>query len=499
MGSLARLADSLATEVDDVAEVSSRLQEGLLRARFVPLESLFRRFVHPAADWARDEGKEVEVVVEASAAEVDRAVVEAVADPLVHLVRNAVTHGIEPPAERLAAGKPAAGRLVLRAREEGHDVVVEVEDDGRGLDPEGLRRAAVARGILTEAQAVATPDAQVVEVIFTPGFSTREAADAMAGRGVGLDVVATAVARLGGVLSVSGGDAGGTLFSARLPTTMAILPILTVAGAGQVMALPLAAVRETLVVDGQLGEGRRLAWRGESLRVTRLEDLFGAAPTDPESASRRRLMVIVGHGGRNAALSVERILAREEGVVRSLGPILAPLPLYAGAVVGGDGRVRLVLDVSYLLSVAMGARPVAATEPAEAPHPAQPRILVVDDSMSVRTHLGRLLRSAGYEVEVAADGQVALDRLQVDRFDLVLTDLEMPRLHGLELLARMQEDERLRDVPAVVLSSRAGPRHQARARTLGARDFLAKPVSREVLVRRLGAILDAAPAYSRSR
>ncbi|RMG21564.1 MAG: hypothetical protein D6729_00520, partial [Deltaproteobacteria bacterium] len=249
LSGLSRLADALGDDVEEIDRHTQRLQQGLTRARFVPITDLFDRFVRPAKEWARAEGKEVEVVVEEATAELDRAVVDAVSEPLVHLVRNAVTHGIESPEERRRQGKPPIGRITLRAWQLGRDVVVEVADDGRGLDPPALREVAVARGVLSREEAERMPDAQIVEVIFAPGFSTRDSADALAGRGVGLDVVATSVARLGGVLSVSHRPRQGTTFSARLPATQVILEVLTVLCGGQRFALPHAAVRETLLVD----------------------------------------------------------------------------------------------------------------------------------------------------------------------------------------------------------------------------------------------------------
>lgn len=491
--SLTRLCDDLGADVEGISDGIATLQEGLTRARFVPMSEAFDRFVHAAADWGREEGKQIELVIEGAATEVDRSVADAIVDPLVHLVRNAVTHGIETPKERARVGKAAAGRIVLRARQEGRDVLIEVEDDGRGLDPASLRRAAISRGIFSAEEAAATSDARIVEVIFTSGFSTREQASTLGGRGVGLDVVATTISRLGGVISVTQGTLGGTLFAARVPATVAILPVLTVAAAGQVFALPLAAVQETLLVDRRELErascGARIRWRGGELRAVSLSRLTRnrSIPTD---GPRRLPVVVVGHADRTAALVVERLLTREEGLVKSLGPILGALPLYASAVIGGDGYVRLVLDPSSILAASIGTQIGPRSAPHESsPPPGRPRVLVVDDSLSVRTYLSKIIRSMGVDVEVAPDGEVALERLRIDHFDLVLTDLEMPRLHGFDLLARMREAPELARIPALVISSRAGRKHRDRAASLGAREFLTKPVSRDVLIDRVNAWL----------
>ncbi|RMG21669.1 MAG: response regulator, partial [Deltaproteobacteria bacterium] len=231
-------------------------------------------------------------------------------------------------------------------------------------------------------------------------------------------------------------------------------------------------------------------WRGEPLRVLSLAALTGA----PQAHHARRVpAVVVGHGERNCALLVDRLVGREEGIVKPLGPLLEPLGLYAGAVVGGEGRVRLVLDAAWLLTASMGRpRPRRPLGPAESQ---RPRILLVDDSLSVRTHLSRILRSNGWEVRVAADGRAALEQALTNSFDLVLTDLEMPRMHGFDLMERLRAEPRYAGIPIVVLSSRAGRKHRERARQLGAADFLAKPVNRDVLLARLRAQL----SHSRSK
>ncbi len=355
----------------------------------------------------------------------------------------------------------------------------------------------MTRGILSREEAERTPDAQIVDVIFAPGFSTRTRADEMAGRGVGLDVVATAVAQLGGVMSVSHRPRQGTVFSARIPATQAILEVLLVEAGSQTFALPHTAVRESLLVDRREAsaavDGGRIYWKGEPLRALSLPALVGTAR--PE-ASRRVPAVVVGHGDRNCALIVDRLVGREEGIVRSLGPLLRTLGLYAGAVVGGEGHVRLVLDVAWLLTASMGARP---RKPADRKvSETRRRILVVDDSLSVRKHLSGLLRGAGYDVTVAPDGRAALEELLVGRFDLVLTDLEMPRVHGFDLIERIRAEPHLRGLPVVVLSSRAGRRYRARAEALGADAFLAKPVNRRELLETLGGCL-AQEGDSRSK
>jgi chemosensory pili system protein ChpA (sensor histidine kinase/response regulator) len=493
IGGLCRLAEGLVAEMEGMGTLAARLQDDVTAMRFVPIAGLLERYRAPALEWAAEAGRKVTVAVEAGDVQVDRTVAEAMAAPVVQLVRNAVAHGIETPDARRAAGKDETGRIVLRALQDGADVVIEVADDGRGLDPEALRAAAVARGLLDEAQARAMPDARLPDLMFLPGFSTRAEADALAGRGVGLDVVASTVARLGGVVSVASEPGGGTRFSARMPPSASVLPVLSMRCGAADFALPLPAVRETLLVDRQeaaraLDGGRRLQWHGQELRVVSLSAATGAGrPVDLEG--RRIPAVIIGHGGRNAALLVDGLLGQEEGMLRPLGALLDPMSLYAGAIVSPDGKVRLVLDASYLLAAAFGMRPMART-PAVRAGDRLPRVLLVDDSRSVRIQVGRLLRTGGFEVVAAPDGAAALERLRAEPFDLVLTDLEMPRLHGYELLEQMRADPRLAGIPTVVLSSRSGPKHVARAEALGARDFLSKPVKRETLVSRIRACLD---------
>ncbi|MDF1566146.1 MAG: response regulator [Deltaproteobacteria bacterium] len=481
VAALLRLSREVESDLEEVSRLAADYQDGLTHLRFIPMEELLRRFLAPVREWAAQEGKQVEIELDGGEAELDRAVAEALADPLLHLTRNAIAHGIEAPAERVAAGKAPAGHLRLLARGEGPTVLLEVVDDGRGLEPARLREAAVSRGLLPAEEAASLSDARACDLIFTPGFSTRQEADALAGRGVGLDAVAHRVASLGGVISVAPVEGGGTRFLLRVPASVAILPVLEVETGGHRLALPLAAVRETMLVDRRELQGkRRLRWESDELRTVDPREILHLPPRE-SSGPRRRPVVIVGHGESNAAVIVDRLVGRSEGLLQPLGPILGQLPLYSSAVLAGDGHLLLVMDVSSLLSASLGARLLPASELGPA-LPRAPEVLVVDDSLSVRRHLEKTLRAAGYQVRCAVDGADALAEARASAPDLILTDLEMPVLHGFELMEELRRDPGLAGLPVLVITSRTGDTHRERSRALGAREVLGKPVPRARLL-----------------
>jgi two-component system chemotaxis sensor kinase CheA len=329
------------------------LREGVMRVRLVPVRDVFARMRFVVRDLARESGKEVDLEVTGEGTEIDKFVAERLADPLLHLVRNAVSHGLEPPAERAAAGKPRRGRIDLRAAAAGGAVVVEVEDDGRGIDPDRVFARARAAGVIP-ADAPTDP-AGVMDLICAPGFSTRETADRASGRGVGMDVVRRAVEDLGGELSLDSRPGRGTRFTARLPLTLAIADALVVAVGGERYAVPQAAVREVVQVEAGaatvLENNELLRHRGGVLPLLRLSDLFGAAR--PAGAFPA---LVVGEGGQAVALAADRVLGVREVVVRPLADPLVQAPGLAGATELGDGRAVLILDATGLARLARGRR-----------------------------------------------------------------------------------------------------------------------------------------------
>jgi chemosensory pili system protein ChpA (sensor histidine kinase/response regulator) len=428
--------------------------------------------------------------------ELDRAILAGIADPLLHLLRNAVGHGIELPAVRRAHGKPERGRIEVRARMEGSQVAIEVADDGAGLDWEAIHAAAAAAGVVPGAH-----------LLFAPGFTTAAAVGDVSGRGVGLDVVKTEVERLRGSVVIKSHAGAGTTFTLRLPQSLALARVVLVRAAGETLAVPAASIIQVLrlaspdsppaqrgaaagaapaqdeidagdeidAVDAvDAGRDRVVDAAGDSFPVRDLVELLALPST--ERPAGRRSVVLLAAGERRLALAVDDLAGIFDAVVTGLGTLLPRVRGVSGAAVAGDGRLLLVLNPAELLAVA--ATGGAAAQSAAAPGAVRrPSVLVVDDSLSVRRVLAGLLGAAGWEVRVARDGREALEILQAATHlpGVAVVDVEMPRMNGYELLASLRREPALRSLPVVFLTSRAGEKHRAGALALGAEGYLVKP------------------------
>jgi chemosensory pili system protein ChpA (sensor histidine kinase/response regulator) len=499
---MASLSRTMREELGAVHRLTGEVRAGLGRARLVPIGSLYTRFVRQGQEAARAVGKSVRIETSGESVELDASIIEQIVDPLLHLVQNAVVHGLETSAERLASNKPAAGEVTLSACHRGAFVVVEVADDGRGIDAEQLKRQAVAQGFLgAEAAAVLGPR-DALELIFRPGFSTAAEVTRVAGRGVGLDVVRTNVGRLNGEIDVDTVPGSGTRFTLRLPLTMLVTEAILVRVSSEVLAVPLnsvhvitplAQINRRLEVDGE-----QVFVEGRWLPLLHLDRALGLPPVPVEGPSS---LVLRGGAGLFGC-AVSQVLHREEIVVKPLGSFLDGVGPYGGASIAADGRVTLLLDPVRLGDLARGPRPVpieadttsiaahiAHTEDGRGrPHGGRGplgkgNVLLVDDSISVRKFVGQMLEKAGFEVTTAIDGTEALSRLEERQFDVMVTDLEMPRLNGYELLEDVCRRPAARELPIVVLSTRSGAKHQSLARRLGVSHYVTKPVTEEAFVR----------------
>jgi chemosensory pili system protein ChpA (sensor histidine kinase/response regulator) len=487
----AELASTIRTIEEDTRHVQ-RLTAGLrgeiTRARMVPMGKLFARFPRRVRELAVSTGRGVRLEISGEAVEVDNAIVEQIADPLLHLVQNAVVHGIEPEAERLAGGKPAEGRVVLAAYQRGGAVIVEVEDDGHGIDVAGVREQAIRRGMLTPEGATRLGDRETLGLLFLPGFSTAASVTDVAGRGVGLDVVRTNIARVNGEVEVETVPGAGTRFTLRLPLALAISDALLVRSGGETLAVPLNAVRQIVPRRPQdirgTGAGEMVRVEGQLLDLHRLDRILGLG--DRAETAPALPVLVVRSGGRSFAVAVDAIVGKEEIVIKPLGGLLADLPPFGGATITGEGRVILVVDPARLLALAesgvtRGTAPRAAASEESRASVAR-RVLLVDDSVSVRRFVGHMLQKAGFEVLTANDGAEALERLVDATVDVVVTDLEMPRVNGYELIEDLRRRASTRELPVVVLTTRAGEKHWALARRLGVRHYVTKPVDEHAFV-----------------
>ncbi|MBK7348240.1 MAG: response regulator [Gemmatimonadetes bacterium] len=474
----------LVEESDVLQQLTRALRGEVTRARMLPLAPLWVRLERQVRELGHELGRPVELHTEGGAVELDSRVVHDLADCLLHLVQNALVHGLEPEAERVALGKPAAGSVRVRAEQQGARILIEVRDDGRGIDPAAIRRAAVARGFLDAERAAALSESECLALIFRAGFSTAAEVSTAAGRGVGLDAVRAKLRGLRGEVRVESVPGEGSRFRILLPLTVVISDALLLRSGGLTFGFPLSAVREVRQLEaGAFAAGDVARYRsadGDLQPAFPLEHLLGLPSALAPGAARP--LVVVEAGERQYGLAVDEIVGKEEAVLKSLGSFLDGAGPYTGAVLTGAGDIVLILDPLALRAWQASPAAPAASAPVPEARPAGRRVLLVDDSISVRRVVGAMLERGGFEVTTAVDGVDALERLATTPVDLVLTDLEMPRLNGFELLQDVRRRAPTRDLPVLVLTSRSGAKHEALARQLGATGFLAKPVQEDALL-----------------
>jgi two-component system chemotaxis sensor kinase CheA len=422
-----------------------------------------------ALDAAVRLGKEVELTLAGEAVKLDRRILNDLRDPLVHLVRNAVDHGIERPEARRAAGKRSAGTLSVRVEPRGNRVGIVVEDDGAGLDVERVKQAAVRKGATTAAAAAAMNDREAARLVFLPGLTTATEVTAISGRGVGLDVVHDAVLRLRGKIEVGFARGRGTRFELDLPLTIATTVGLLVRIQRDLAVLPSESVERVLSVRpgdvGTVAGASTVVVDGSQIPFADLGQLLGVRAG---GASAARPAVVLAAGTERVALALDELVGQEEVVVSALGSRVARVAHLAGAALLDDGRVVAVLDPAELVR---RARPAAA---ASARTAARARILVTDDSFTTRTAVKSLLEVAGYEVLAAEDGQAALELLRQTRCDVVVSDVQMPRLDGLGLVRAVKADPRLAGTPVVLVTSLGSSEDRAAGLAAGADGYLVK-------------------------
>lgn len=501
---LERGTSSLAADCEALRRTGQTLREQLGRLYLTPISLLYARLKRPLREMARDQGKRIELVIHDESSEMARSVVEQITAPLIQLLRNAVVHGIEPPAEREARGKPATGRVEISAHIAGDTVFMVVSDDGAGVDPDVLRRELRRQGRMSAEDLARLGDEDLLDTIFVSGFSTQKEADQLAGRGVGLDVVRQHISRLGGDIRVRSRPGEGTRFLIQMPMTTATAQALLFKAGDRDFGLPLAHVEQVLRPGpdqvSQQGDALELVVGTERLPLLSLARLMGLSLPPPGGVPAPPAAIVIRLGELRFAVTCTRVVGTREVVLKGLGSLLAPHPMLAAATVRSDSSVTLVLDVAYLArAAALGHQdPAAAPEPApggasptgeyEVPT-RQASILLADDSRSVREALGHLLRTLGHRVELAADGREAWEKLRQGPYGLMITDLEMPEVHGLELIARCRRDASLRPMPIVVLTSRSSAFSRLEALKHGAEGFLAKPVSKQVLQEQIDKLL----------
>ena len=468
--------------------INTELQEGLMRTRMVPFERMVPRLKRIVRQVAEELGKDVAFVVGNADGEMDRNVLERMAAPLEHMLRNAVDHGLEPADVRLAAGKPAQGQITLNLSREGGDMVFDIRDDGAGVPLEAVRRKAIKRGLLAPDAEIS--DRDVLQFILQPGFSTAEKITQISGRGVGMDVVHEEVRQLGGSMSIDSVPGQGVNFRIRLPFTVSVNRALMVQCGEDQYAIPLNTIEGIVRVLPNDLEGHfrhdppSYQYGGQRYELCYLGELLKTAPRPKLLGQNLPLPVLLVHcNDRHVAVLVDSMAGTREIVVKSLGPQFAAVQGVSGATILGDGRVVLILDLLAPIR-AMQAR--LAQEPAPTEIDSEPHkpllIMVVDDSVTVRKVTSRLLERHGMNVLTAKDGVDAMLLLEEHLPDLMLLDIEMPRMDGFEVATQVRADERLRHLPIIMITSRTGQKHRDRAMAIGVNDYLGKPYQESVLL-----------------
>jgi chemosensory pili system protein ChpA (sensor histidine kinase/response regulator) len=494
VASINELLNGLTNEADTLltqqARVTAELQDGLMHTRMVPFQRHVARLARIVRQACADTGKAAELSVEGENSELDRQVLENMLPPFEHLLRNAVAHGIEAPQGRAAAGKPVTGRVHLKLKREGAEVLIEVGDDGRGLDLKAIRRKALEHGLLGERREIT--DQEAMELILRPGFSTAGEVTQAAGRGVGMDVVDNEVKKLGGSMRIESTPGQGTRFLIRLPYTLAITHALIVNVGDETFALPLPTVegitrlsRERILAHLTEDEPK-LDYGGIGYRIQHLGSLVGAAPSALPDEDGAVSLVLVRAGENSSALLTDSLEGSREIVVKTLGPHIASVPGVTGATILGDGRVIMILDAATLVRAQRGAEP-AARPPAPAER--QTTALVVDDSITMRRVTQRLLERRGVKVLTARDGLDAIGVLQSNEVDVILLDIEMPRMDGYQFASHVRNDAKHKNLPIIMITSRSGEKHRAKAIEVGVNDYLGKPYQESQLVAAIEALL----------
>lgn len=461
------------------SRVSTELQEGLMHTRMMPLVEHAPRLRRIVRQTSSELGKEVELSFRGAEVEMDRHMVERMLAPIEHLLRNAIAHGIETPEQRRQAGKAPRGQIILAQVREGSEVVLRIIDDGAGINLERVRQKAIERGLMKPDAGLS--DKEVVHFILESGFSTAESLTQVAGRGVGMDVVNSEIKQLGGLLEIDTRQGEGTTFTVRLPLTLSVSRALLVQAGDETYAVPMTSIQgierldRTQLDELLAAENPTFTWLGREYELLPLAGTLGLPPATVvvEGEAGKRPLLFAHSGDHYVAWAADNLLGSREIVVKSLGPQLSKLRGLSGATILGDGSVALILDLPLLARLGLAQRSTAVVE--AAPVTAQPLVMVVDDSITVRKVTSRLLERNDIRPVTAKDGVDAIAQLEEVMPDVMLLDIEMPRMDGYELATHIRNTERLKHIPIIMITSRSGEKHRQRAMEIGVDFYMSKP------------------------
>ena len=493
------LVEQLLDVTSAIGMNTTELQLAIMKTRMIAIGKVFNKFPRVVRDIARDTGKEIDLIIQGEETELDKQVIESIGDPLLHMIRNSCDHGVETPDVRLAKGKPRMGTVLLSAYHEGNHVVIEIKDDGAGMDPDKLKRKAMEKGVITLDEANNMDDKQAYGLIFKPGFSTAEKITNISGRGVGMDVVRTNIEKLNGIITIDSKINEGSTFYLKLPLTLAIIQALLVEVAGETFAIPLASVVETVRITNEeihSFEGREvLKLRDRVLSLVRLDEAFALDELEQDEI----YVVVVALAEKQLGFIVDKLIGQEEIVIKSLGEYLGGNPGIAGATITGDGRVRLILDVSGVIEVAQNMprriRNVKKLSNNKRAVQVQPKktnaikVLICDDSSTDRKICKKVLESQDWiETVEAPSAKDALNLLDRDKgIDLVISDIMMPDMDGFRFSRSIREKGY--EVPIIAVSARMEPSDRKKMSASGINAFVQKPINQQLLVDKIDELI----------
>jgi len=462
-----------------LALLTDDMHDGVRRVRMLPTATLFELYPRMVRDLAREQGKEVNLQVEGSDTEVDRQLLDIMKDPLTHLLRNAVDHGIEPPDARVAAGKPRAGTIKLRAAQKGNAIVLMVSDDGAGINLNAVKQAALARGLLTSQELEGMEDREILDLIYHSGLSTHQKVTEISGRGIGLDVVRKNLERLQGMVDVNTATGKGSTFTLTLPLTLATSHVLLMGVAGQIVSIPTTTVVRILKAKveeiGRIEGKPAIRVSGHPLSLFSLAQVLELSESEASFTAGQKIpIVVVGVAEKKMAFRIDDLYGTQEVVIKGMGRQFSRVRNVTGAAILGDGRVVMILNVADLVKSAQKGAGIAASIPVQVKEVTRRRLLVVDDSITTRTLEKNILENAGYQVMVAADGEEAWAILQSESVDGIVADINMPRMDGFVLTRKIKGHEKLKNRPVVLVTSLETPQDKIRGMEAGADAYIIK-------------------------
>lgn len=486
-----KFLEELNQVVASISMVTTDIQLAVMKTRMLPIGRVFNKFPRMVRDLSRELGKDIELIISGEETELDKSIVEEIGDPLVHLIRNACDHGVESKEERAAAGKKEQGTVELKAYNEGNHIVVEIKDDGKGMDPLILKAKGVEKGIISDREADTMTDKEAYGLIFKAGFSTAKVVTNVSGRGVGMDVVKTNIEKLNGIIDVDSSLGQGTTLKLKIPLTLAIIQSLLVGVQEEFYAIPLASVIETVRISQDeiytVESKSVLRLRNEVLPLVRLADIFGVDCVFDNS--QQAYVVVIGLAENKIGVIVDFLVGQEEVVIKSLGSYLKETEGIAGATIRGDGRVTLIVDIAAMMQMAKNVKVsinklIKENESKkDKKSPSDYHILIVDDSKTDRAIMRKSLAPLGLTLTEASNGLEALEIVKNDQvFDAILVDIEMPKMDGYTFATEVRKYAKFKSLPLIAITSRTSKTDRMRGVESGMTEYITKPYSPEYLM-----------------